>query len=50
MGAEPWLDFVTSIKYDETSKQIVESNKLIAECLERGLKSDRLYGSKEIFL
>jgi len=50
MGAEPWLDFVTSIKYDETSKQIVESNKLIAECLERGLKSERLYGSKEIFL
>ena len=29
MGAEPWLEFVTSIKYDEASKQIIESNKLI---------------------
>ena len=50
MGAEPWLDFVTSIKYDETSKQIIESNKLIEKCRERGLTSERLYGSKEIFL
>jgi L-ascorbate metabolism protein UlaG (beta-lactamase superfamily) len=50
MGAEPWLDFVTSLKYDESSKQIVESNKLIDRCRERGLVSERLYGSKEIFL
>lgn len=50
MGAEPWLDFVTSIKYDETSKQIIESNKLLAACRERGLTCERLYGSKEIFL
>ena len=50
MGAEPWLDFVTSIKYDETSKQIIESNKLLAECKERSLPAERLYGSKEIFL
>lgn len=50
MGAEPWLDFVTSIKYDATSKQIIESDKLIEQCRERGLTSERLYGSKEIFL
>ena len=50
MGAEPWLDFVTSIKYDETSKQIIESNKLLDACRERGLTCERLYGSKEIFL
>ena len=50
MGAEPWLDFVTSIKYDETSKQIIESNKLLDACRERGLICERLYGSKEIFL
>ena len=50
MGAEPWLDFVTSIKYDDTSKQIIESNKMIEECRGRGLPCERLYGSKEIFL
>jgi L-ascorbate metabolism protein UlaG (beta-lactamase superfamily) len=50
MGAEPWLDFVTSIKYDETSKQIVESNKLVDACRGRGIESERLYGVKELFL
>lgn len=50
MGAEPWLDFVTTLEYDETSKQIVESNKLIEDCRHKGLIAERLYGSKEIFL
>lgn len=50
MGAEPWLDFVTSIKYDDTSKQIIESNKMIETCTQRSLPCERLYGSKEIFL
>ncbi len=50
MGAEPWLDFVTSIKYDETSKQIIESNKLVDACQRRGIESERLYGVKELFL
>lgn len=50
MGAEPWLDFVTSIKYDDASKQIVESNKLVETCRGRGIESERLYGAKELFL
>jgi L-ascorbate metabolism protein UlaG (beta-lactamase superfamily) len=50
MGAEPWLDFVTSIKYDDTSKQIIESKKFIEDCTGRGLPCELLYGSKEIFL
>jgi len=50
MGQEPWLCFLTSIKYTEQSKPIVESNKLVAACREAGLESERLYGSKEIVL
>jgi L-ascorbate metabolism protein UlaG (beta-lactamase superfamily) len=50
MGQEPWLCFLTSIKYTEQSKPIVESNKLVAACSEAGLASERLYGPKEIFL
>ncbi|HTF71050.1 MAG TPA: MBL fold metallo-hydrolase, partial [Edaphobacter sp.] len=48
MGQEPWLNYIMSIKYTETSRPIVESNKLIQWCAERGLIAERLYGEKEI--
>jgi L-ascorbate metabolism protein UlaG (beta-lactamase superfamily) len=48
MGQEPWCSFLTSIRYTETSKPIVESNKLVAECLGRGLMAERLYGCRTI--
>jgi len=50
MGQEPWLSFLTSIKYTETSRPIVESNELVAECRNRGIESERLFGHKEIEL
>lgn len=50
MGQEPWLTYVTSIDYTEESKPIVESNRLVAACLERGIPAERLYGRKEISL
>jgi L-ascorbate metabolism protein UlaG (beta-lactamase superfamily) len=48
MGQEPWLKYLTSIQYTAESRPIVESDKLVAECLRRGLASERLYGRKEI--
>ncbi|HEY0170025.1 MAG TPA: MBL fold metallo-hydrolase [Pyrinomonadaceae bacterium] len=50
MGQEPWLTYLTSILYTEESRPIVESNMLVAQCRERGLESERLFGSKEIEL
>jgi L-ascorbate metabolism protein UlaG (beta-lactamase superfamily) len=50
MGQEPWLNYVMSVKYTETSKPIVESNKLLNYCQERGIIAERLYGEKEILL
>jgi L-ascorbate metabolism protein UlaG (beta-lactamase superfamily) len=50
MGQEPWCSFLTSIRYTEDSRPIVESNKLVAECLSRGLMAERLYGCKNILL
>jgi L-ascorbate metabolism protein UlaG (beta-lactamase superfamily) len=50
MGQEPWLTYLTSIKYTEQSRPIVESNKLVDECKSRGIVSERLFGKKEIFL
>ena len=50
MGQEPWLSYITSIEYTDESKPIVESNKLIEFCRQRGITSERLYGMKEMFL
>ena len=50
MGAEPWLTFVSSIQYTEESVPIVESTKLVDECIRLGITSERLYGPREIRL
>jgi L-ascorbate metabolism protein UlaG (beta-lactamase superfamily) len=50
MGQEPWLSYLTSIRYTDESRPIVESNKLVADCLSRGILSERLYCQKELFL
>lgn len=49
MGMEPWLEFISSIKYTDESNPIVQSNKLIAECRQNDIISERLYGEKELF-
>lgn len=50
MGQEPWLNYVMSLKYTDTSRPIVESNKLIQHCREGGIMAERLFGEKEILL
>jgi hypothetical protein len=50
MGQEPWLTYLTSIIYTETSRPIIESDKLVEDCLSRGIESERLFGHKEIEL
>ncbi len=49
MGQEPWLEFISSIRYTEESNPIVASNRLIEECRSRDLVAERLYGEKELF-
>lgn len=49
MGQEPWLEFISSIKYSAESNPIVQSNRLIEECIKRGIISERLFGEKELF-
>jgi L-ascorbate metabolism protein UlaG (beta-lactamase superfamily) len=48
MGQEPWLEFISSIKYTDESNPIVQSNKLVEICREKGLIAERLFGEKEI--
>lgn len=50
MGQEPWLNYIMSVKYTEQSNPIIASNKLIADCRDRGLEAERLFGEKEILL
>jgi L-ascorbate metabolism protein UlaG (beta-lactamase superfamily) len=50
MGQEPWLNHIVAIKYTDQSVPIVESNKLVQWCRERGVESERLFGHKDILL
>lgn len=48
MGMEPWLEFISSIKYTDESRPITESNKLVDHCRSKGITAERLFGEKEI--
>jgi L-ascorbate metabolism protein UlaG (beta-lactamase superfamily) len=48
MGQEPWVTFISSIKYTKESNPIIQSDILVQECRKRGLISERLYGEKEL--
>lgn len=48
MGMEPWLKFISSIKYTDESRPIVESNKVLDYCRSKGLEAERLFGEKVI--
>jgi L-ascorbate metabolism protein UlaG (beta-lactamase superfamily) len=50
MGQEPWMTYISSIRYTAESYAIVESNKLIQDCREHGKVSELLYAEKEIHL
>ncbi|WP_395338238.1 MBL fold metallo-hydrolase [Ningiella sp. W23] len=47
MGMEPWLTYISSISYDETSGPIVESNQFIDFCASRDIGAERLNGQRE---
>jgi len=48
MGLEPWVEFISSVKYTDESNPIVQSNELVRLCRERGMIAERLFGEKEI--
>ena len=48
MGQEPWVEFISSVRYTEESNPIVQSDLLIKECEKRNITAERLYGEKEL--
>lgn len=49
MGMEPWLEFISSIRYTSESRPIVHSNQLVQECRLKNIIAERLFGEKELF-
>ena len=47
MGQEPWLNYIMALKYSSDSPQIIESDKFVQMCKEKGIESERLFGKKE---
>ena len=50
MGAEPWLQFITSIDPAETTVPAVNAQKLVQTCLEKGIRAKRLFGKDEAII
>ena len=50
MGAEPWLKYISSIEPSEESEPVVESNKLLQHCEDRGIPCRRLWLRDEAYL
>lgn len=46
MGQEPWVNYITSVKYTDESTPIVQSNYLVADCHKQGIVAERLFGEK----
>lgn len=47
MGQEPWLEYISALRYSPSSIQIIESNKLVETCKQKGIESETLFGKKE---
>lgn len=50
MGQEPWLGHVMGLKYTEDSRPLIESEKLLRDCEQRGVHAERLYLQREVEL
>ena len=50
MGMEPWFNHVLALQYSAQSKPIVESDRFIACCRERGILAERLFAEREMML
>jgi L-ascorbate metabolism protein UlaG (beta-lactamase superfamily) len=48
MGAEPWLQFVTSIDPSEDTVPAVNARQLLEDCKAKGIKAERLFGSADV--
>ena len=50
MGAEPWLQFITSIDPDPNTAPALNAKQLVEHCRSIGLIAERLYGHAEVIV
>jgi L-ascorbate metabolism protein UlaG (beta-lactamase superfamily) len=50
MGQEPWLNHIMGLRYTPESKPIVDSDRLVELCKEKGLSAERLFATKQVVL
>jgi len=50
LGLEPWYKYFMGIAYDENSRQMIETEKMIKACSEMNIPAERLYGRKTLEL
>ncbi len=48
LGQEPWYKYFTGLEYDDDSRQLLESRKMIDGCRSLGIEARTLFGREEI--
>lgn len=46
LGREPWYKYFVGLDYTDDSRQILESNRVVAACRQAGLEAETMYGRK----
>lgn len=46
MGMEPWLEYISAIRYTDESRPIKQSNQVLDYCNSNGIVGERLFGEK----
>ncbi|OBP13491.1 tyrosine beta-hydroxylase [Rheinheimera sp. SA_1] len=46
LGLEPWFKYFMGLEYEENSKQLLESNRMIEVCREIGIPAERMNGRR----
>lgn len=50
LGLEPWYKYFMGLEYNDDSKQIIESNRMLDECRGLGIEAETMYGRKTLNL
>ncbi len=50
LGMEPWYKYFMGLEYNDNSKQISESDRLISFCAEKGILAERLFKKRTLEL
>ncbi len=50
MGMEPWLNYISRIHYAKESRPLMEAQRFIQSCRQKGILAEQLYGEKQVLV